>query len=453
MVDDAEPLRGRRLHLFGIGGRGMAPLAIAAKHLGAEVSGCDRDGHPGRVADIERVGATVLHGHDPEHVRPGVEFVATSVAPSDHPEVRRAEQVAGGVRHRTDLLADVLAARPSIGVTGSHGKGTVTALAGGALAESGFDPLTVVGASVPAFGGVVRLGSGPVVAEVDDSDLTLARVTADVAVVTNLDDDHPYLPTTLGDAVAAVGDFVANARSRVIIGPGPRAERLAARASAPVWRYGRDFRVRRLATAAGETRIVLHGPDGARAEAVVRLVGGATEANAALAFAAALALGADPDTAARGLGTVDGIHRRMEQIAEVDGVRVFDDFGGKHPVNVRRGLESLRRHFPDGRIIALFSPYGPYLAPWGFRYARAFSGADEVLVLPSAFSPDFAAEDRDDDRWISSFTVPVARVGSDDEGVARAVAAARPGDVIVLFAQVNASLVIAHRVRDALAAR
>lgn len=431
----------------------MAPLAIAARHLGADVSGCDRAGHPDRIADVERVGVRVEHRHDPAHIERGVEFVATSVAATDHPEVRRAVDVASGVRHRTDLLADVLRARTSAGITGSHGKGTVTALAAGALAEAGLDPLAVIGASVPAFGGIARLGSGPIVAEVDDSDLTLARVTSDVAVATNLDDDHPYLPTRLEDAVAAVGDFLANATSRVIVGPGPRAERLAARASAPVWRYGRDFRVRRLSAAGGETRIALSGPDGAREEATVRLLGGATETNAALAFATALALGADPAAAARGLGAVDRIVRRMEPVGEVDGVRVFDDFGGKHPTNVRRGLESLRRHFPHARIIALFVPYGPYLTRWGYRYARSFSGADEVLLLPPAFSADFAAEGRADDDWLDAFSVPLSRVESEAEGVAEAVARARPGDVVVLFAQVNASLVVAHDIRDALAAR
>lgn len=432
-----RPLIGERYHLFGIAGRGMAPLALATRHLGADVTGCDRRGQQETDQALAAAGLDYARDHSATHVEPGVRFVATSVAPPEEPEVLAAER-SGGVLHRTDLLARVLEVRPGVGVTGSHGKGTVTALAAAALEAGGLDPLAIVGVTVPDLGGMVRLGAGPTVAEVDDSDLSLARVGTEVAVVTNLDDDHPHLPASLAQAVEGVGGFVSRARSRVILGPSPRTERLAAYAEAEVWRYRRDFSARTVSTDAGGTRLDLTGPDGTRVSALVRLLGPQTAANASLAFAVALAYGADPEAAAAGLSTVGTIRRRLEPVGVRDGVRVFDDFGAKHPACVRGGLETLRRHFPDARVIAVFEAYGPYLARWGRRYAKALSLADHLVVAPAAFSGDYAAGAPFDERWAEACSLPPVLVADRAEAADTAMSLARPGDVVVSFAQIGA---------------
>jgi UDP-N-acetylmuramate--alanine ligase len=431
----ARPLAGESYHLFGIAGRGMAPLALATRHLGASVTGCDRDGRAETDEALAAGGLTYDRHHSETHVVPGVAFVATSVAASDEPEVVAATR-AGGVLHRTDLLARVLEARPGAGVTGSHGKGTVAALAAAAMKAAGLDPLAIVGVTVPDLGGMVRLGGGPTVAEVDDSDLSLARVVTEVAVVTNLDDDHPHLPSSLSQAVEGVGEFVSKAQHRVVLGPSPRMERLAAYAEAEVWRYRKDFSARTISTDSEGTRLVLTAPDGTRVPALVRLIGPQTAANASLAFATAIALGAEPEAAAAGLASVGTIRRRLEPMGIRDGVRVFDDFGAKHPACVRGGLETLRRHFPEARIIAVFEAYGPYLARWGRRFARALSLADLVVVAPAGFSPDYADGPRFDERWTDACSVPPVLVGSRAEAASTAMSQARPGDVVVSFAQV-----------------
>lgn len=431
-----RPLAGESYHLFGIAGRGMAPLALAARHLGASVTGCDRRGQEETDAALATAGLDYDRDHSETHVAPGVTFVATSVAPAEEPEVLAAER-AGGVLHRTDLLARVLEARPGVGVTGSHGKGTVTALAAAAMEAAGLDPLAVVGVTVPDLGGMVRLGGGPTVAEVDDSDLSLARVGTEVAVVTNLDDDHPHLPGSLSQAVVGVGEFVAKARSRVVLGPSPRMERLAAYAEAEVWRYRRDFSARTLSTGADGTRLELTGPDGTRVPALVRLLGPQTAANASLAYAAALAVGAEPEAAAAGLATVGTIRRRLEPMGVRGGVRVFDDFGAKHPACVRGGVETLRRHFPEARVIAAFEAYGPYLARWGRRFAKALSLADHVVVAPAVFSADYAAGARFDERWTDACSVPLVLVADREAAARTAMDLARAGDVVVSFAQLG----------------
>jgi UDP-N-acetylmuramate--alanine ligase len=431
-------LDGARLHLFGIAGRGMAPLAIVAQHLGATVDGCDRAGIAYARASLERAGIPVLATHDPDHLKDDPELVATSIAPESNDEIRVAID-RGILWHRTDLLAATLRDRPGAGVTGSHGKGTVVALTAVALAHAGLDPVALVGANVPQFGGTARLGSGPLVAEVDDSDLTLSRVSSRVAVVTNLDYDHPHLDTSLEQVVGGVGAFVSNASERVILGPSPRAGRLEEFARAEVWRYGRDYSGRVTSIRDGITRVEVSARGAGAHSATLRLIGPQPAHNAALAFASAVSLGADPAAAAAGLEDLSTITRRLELVGSANGVRVFDDFGGKHPINIRRGLAVLRRHYPDARITALFEPYGPYLARWGNRYARALSDADNVVFLPARYLADYAAEGTDSGQWRAVCRAPNSVAADHDSGVATAMSDSRPGDVVVIFTQINLS--------------
>ena len=422
----------------------MAPLAVAARHLGAEVSGCDRAGVPEIHDYLTRSGIEYERDHAVDHAAPGTTVVATSVAPADHPEIMAADRL-GARWHRTDLLARVMGSRRSVGVTGSHGKGTVVALTGTAVAEAGLDPLVVVGVPVPAFDGLSRLGAGPVVAEVDDSDLSLTRVVTDVAVVTNLDDDHPHLDVRLRHAVHGVGEYVAQARQLVILGSSPRAGALEQYAAAPVWRLGRDIGVRTLSTAGGETRLELRGPGGEREQAVVRLLGPRTGANAALAFASALALGADPAAAAAGLGTITALSRRLQPLGAPRGIRIFDDFGGKHPIAMREGLLALRRHYPEARLTVVFEPFGPYLARWGHRYARLLGAADRVVIAPPVFHPDYPTGARFDREWTRACAVEPVLAADRDDAADTALRLSEPGDVVVFFAQIHSARLMAAR--------
>ncbi|MDX6372587.1 MAG: UDP-N-acetylmuramate--alanine ligase [Nocardioidaceae bacterium] len=430
-VPDGRPLTGERYHLVGLAGRGMAPLAVAARHLGAQVSGCDHGGLRHYLDFLHAAGIDPATTHSIRHFAGGATVVASSVVPAELPELVAAA-AAGRLWHRTDLLARVLATRRSLGVSGSHGKGTVAALAAAALEGAGLDPLAILGVMVPRYAGATRLGAGPIVAEVDDSDLTVSRVCVDVAVVTNLDHDHPYLDHRLADAVQAVGEFVGKARERVLVGPSPRAERLAAHAKVEVWRVGRELTARTMAVGSGETRLELRAPDGVREEATIRLIGPRSGPNAALAFGAALSFGAEPAAAAAGLGTLDRLYQRLEPIVERDGVRIFADYGFKHPVNMRTGLEALRRHFPRARIVAVFEPYVGYLAPWGRRYARALGLAERVVLAPPTGTEDFPDGRPFDPAWYDACPVPVVHADK-AEALDAGLAECRPGDVLVLF--------------------
>ena len=422
----------------------MAPLAVVARHLGAEVTGCDRAPADEPAEWLLAQGLGFARSHGAEHLEAGATAVATSVADGSDPEVVAAR--AQGLWHRTDLLAHVLRQQPSVGVTGSHGKGTVAALTTAALAAAGFDPSALLGLAAPELGGFARLGSGPVVAEVDDSDNSLSRVDTDVSVVTALDDDHPHLDVTLEQKVQGVGEYVGRASRRVLLGDSPRAARLSSYAHAEVWRYGHELSGRVVDRSRAGTVVRLRAPDGVQAEARLRTIVVRAEMNAALAWAAALSLGADPEAAATGLGDLTTLTRRMQLLGEHEGVAVVDDMGAKHPAAIRGALDTLRRHYPAGRVVAVFEPFGLFLPRWGNRYARALSGADEVLLLPPFGLADYASGSSHDPDWYLPCRAPVRQVADHAAVVAEARKVTRPGDVLVVLTHRGASRHLARSV-------
>ena len=373
------PLGGLRLHLLGVRGRGMGPVAIAASAAGALVDGCDasRDG----PTALDATGILVLLGHDPRHVE-DARLVATTLASPGHPEVRTALE-AGVAHHRADLLAALIRDRRAVTVTGTKGKGTVAALVGLALVELGEDPLVLLGVHAPQLGGPLRLGGGRAVAEADESDGTIARIPAEISVVTNAWFDHPHYPRTLRETLDSTAEHLARVppAGRVVLGPGRHLRELERAARAPVWRLGRDVRATVVSRDGAAIRVRFGDPEGGSATGRLRIFSAAPREHAALGYAALRAAGYEPEPAAAALGALVGLSRRFELVGEAAGVRIFDDHGN-HPEPIRRTVRSLRALGPR-RLHAVFEPHrNEAILRWGLRLAPALAEADRVVMLP-----------------------------------------------------------------------
>ena len=200
---------GRRIHLIGIGGVGMAGLAVLLKDLGARVDGCDKYETP-RTRWLARQGIPVATGHDPRHVVGADYVVVTPAVHPDNPEFRAARRVL----YRGQVLAALSARRETIAVCGSHGKTTTATFTAKLLRALGEDPAWAIGGETGAFP-VAHAGKGPLVVEADESDGTLAQYTAATLVVTNCEYDHPDHFKTRADYRACFD--AARARAKDVI--------------------------------------------------------------------------------------------------------------------------------------------------------------------------------------------------------------------------------------------
>src|ERR671922_1904266 len=150
------PWAGRRLHFVGIGGAGMSGLAIVARALGAEVTGSDRSPDSPYLL---RTGLTAVP-HDAANVPDGAEVVVSSAIPPDNPERVAARERGLRELHRADLLGEITRLRPTIAVTGTHGKTTTSSMIVHALRGCAMDPAYLVGGEVRSTGSNAGWGTG-----------------------------------------------------------------------------------------------------------------------------------------------------------------------------------------------------------------------------------------------------------------------------------------------------
>ena len=296
------PLSGRKLWLAGIGGAGMSGYAILARALGAEVSGWDKRETP-YLAGVRSAGISVeVSDGPPEPPSDAEVFVSTAFA----------GRVEGA--SRAELLAELAGLADSIVVAGAHGKTTTTAMIAFVLDRLGRDPSFLIGGDVPQLGGNARAGSGWLVVEGDESDRSVFALPATVAVVTNVELDHH---ATFGSDAELEEAF----------------EEWTSGIETVIW--GRDL------------------------EAVafeLAVSGEHNRLNAACALAALEAVDVPRADAERLLAEFTGAKRRFQLRGEVNGIRVYDDYG-HHPAEIAATLETARSLANGGRVLALFQPH------------------------------------------------------------------------------------------------
>lgn len=383
---------GKRVHFVGIGGAGLSAIARVLMEQGALVSGSDLA--LSRVAqDLARDGARVFTGHKAEHVDGAEMVVVSSAVPPSNVEVQAAQEAGVPVLRRPELIGRMMEGHVGVAVAGTHGKTTTTAMIASILLEAGYDPTFIVGGVIAGLETNARAGQGPhFVVEADEYDRTFLSLTPTVAVVTNVEHDHPDCYPTFADfreAFEAFADRVPPDGLLAVCWDDPVARELGERRQkrgattffglgegAP-WRAeevranfagGVDF----LATRGGELLGLVR----------LRLPGHHNASNAMAALAVADFLGV-PFRVARGVLTeFRGVGRRFEIKGEASGVTVIDDYA-HHPTEIRATLRAARGRYPHRSLWAVWQPH-TYSRTRALlkEFARAFDEADHVILLP-----------------------------------------------------------------------
>lgn len=361
----------RRLHFIGVGGAGMSGLALVCHELGAEVSGSDRS----RSSYLERVedaGVAVSVGHQASNLPDGAEVVVSTAIGPDNPELARAQEEGRRVLHRSDMLAELCAAKRTIAVAGTHGKTTTTGMLTWAMRELGMDPAFFIGGELPGVGpdGLPAnsgWGTGEwVVVEADESDGSFLALDPEVAIITNIEMDHHSRWSGLAELREAFAAFAA------------KADRLVEPYESGVGAPGTGTSVE--AAAEGSSRIAFDLDRPGPREVPLVVPGEHNLLDARAAIAAMEAIGVEPGAASRALARFPGVKRRLEYKGDSRGARVYDDYA-HHPTEVEASLTALRGLGPD-RLIAVFQPH-LYSRTKAFSqpFGTALALADDVVVL------------------------------------------------------------------------
>lgn len=369
-----------RVHLVGIGGAGMSAIARILAQRGHVVSGSDlNDGRA--VSALRALGVRIDIGHDAEHVSDCDVVVISTAVPADNPEVVAAIARGVPVVQRARMLADTLVGDRAVLVAGTHGKTTTTSMVVVALHAAGMDPTFAIGGELNEAGTNAHAGTDRVaVAEADESDRSFLAYAPDVAIVTNVELDHPEVYRDLDDVLDTFVAFLARRPAggvAVVCIDDPGVRRLLGRISGPVVTYGTAAEAEvRLVERDGQPNVLIAG---ATHPLVLGVPGHHNLLNAAAAIAACRSLGAPIAGVLEGLARFRGAVRRFQRLGEIDGVSVVDDYA-HHPTELRATLAAARGTGAE-RVVCVVQPHRySRTAVLGEELGRAAAGADIVVV-------------------------------------------------------------------------
>jgi UDP-N-acetylmuramate--alanine ligase len=382
-LDVPDPTGWRRVHVIGIGGAGMRQIARILMARGVEVTGSDLK-ETGPVRALRREGAAVHVPHHPDHVGEPDAVVISSAIPAVNSELRAARDRGLVVLTRAQALAAIVRGSRAIAVGGSHGKTTTTSMIAVILDRAGLDPSFLIGGDLNEIGSGAGHGAGEAfVVEADESDGTFLLLDRDIAVITNVDEEHhSFYPGGRAEVEAAFAAFARAARRVVACGDEDAGVRQAMASEAvPVLWYGfgedNDLVVRPDdGQARGARAVASMGEE--RAEIVLDVPGRMNLLNAAAAVGVATLLGVPFAEAARAVGAFTGVRRRFERKGEVRGAVFVDDYA-HHPTEVAATLEIARGR--GRRLVAVFQPhrYSRTEAMWR-QMGQSLVAADAAVV-------------------------------------------------------------------------
>ena len=383
------------IHFIGIGGTGLSAIARVLLEQGYQVSGSDLNPSP-LFTSVKQAGGSVILGHKADNIQGADLVIRSSAVPEDNPEIQAALAAGIPVLKRADFLGRLTAGKVVLAVAGSHGKTTTTSMVVWILSNLGYDPSFIVGGVVNNLNTNARAGSGEhFVIEADEYDYMFLGLRPDLAVVTNVEHDHPDIFPTPDSFEDAFRRFVANLeedgtlivcadnQGALALKEGLKSGQILKTYGLgnPDWEYSAlNLRVNPMAGMDFDLRI--QESDGETLLPVSLLLPGEHNVlNALAAFALADGLGIDREKIVQSLGEFSGSGRRFEIRKELDGVLLVDDYA-HHPTEIKATLAAARRVYPDRYIRVLWQPHTYSRTATLFEdFTTAFPEADQVLVL------------------------------------------------------------------------
>lgn len=407
----------QRVHFIGIGGTGLSAIALVLLERGIPVSGSDRQASQ-QTFRLQAVGARIFIGHAPQNLE-GVDLVVRSSAiPDSNPEVQAARALGLPVFKRVDYLGQLTAGFATLAVAGTHGKTTTTGMIAWMLTDLGLDPSFIIGSTSINLGVNAHAGQGEYfVIEADEYDRMFHGLHPALAVVTNIEHDHPDCFPTPQEYFQAFQQFASHVAPDgvlLVCGDYNLAREVAESITVPVIAYGVDnpgntYQAHSLSPnlrggydfIAVRRELPSHGkvlPGNQRQAVHLQVPGRHNVQNALAALAVADQLGLDWARAAKTLDAYLGTERRFEVRGEVDGVIVIDDYA-HHPTEIRATLQAARDRYPQRRLWAVWQPHTysrtrTLLAEFAAAFGnRAYSPVDQIVV--TAVYPAREPEPRD----------------------------------------------------------
>ena len=383
------------VHFIGIGGIGMSGLAQIMNNMGFNIQGSDLNRNK-NTDRLIKLGIKVYFGHHQKNLNKATMIVISSAVKKDNGELIAARHKKLSVFNRGEMLANIVALKKNIVITGSHGKTTTTSLVANILEEAGLDPTIINGGVINSLKNNAQLGKGEwAVIESDESDGSFLKLPITYSIVTNVDKEHLDFYGSFEKLKKSFCTFIEKTpsfgKSLICIDNDNLKSLLPKCKTLNFLTYGFDKYSNYQITNVRKNKnysifdLKLKFPSKKTANIkniVVNLIGDHNITNATASIAIALNLGIKTSKIKKALKKFLGIQRRFTKVFSVGKREFYDDYA-HHPTEIKAVINSARQVYKDRKIICVFQPHRYSRVKFlKNEFASSFKSSDVVVLCP-----------------------------------------------------------------------
>tara|TARA_B100001123_G_scaffold345974_1_gene394124 strand:- start:324 stop:1721 length:1398 start_codon:yes stop_codon:yes gene_type:complete len=383
------------VHFIGIGGIGMSGLAQIMKNTGFIIQGSDSSRNK-NTERLIKLGIKVYFGHHQKHLKKATMIVISSAIKKNNRELKFARSKKLPIFKRGDMLANIVALKKNIIVTGSHGKTTTTSLVANILLEAGLDPTVINGGVINSFKNTAQLGKGDwAVIESDESDGSFLKLPVTYSIVTNVDKEHLDYYKNFNNLKKSFKEFIEKTpsfgKSLVCSDDSNLRSIILSCNKNNLLTYGfnkkSNYQIKNVKKNSNGSTFDLSTNFSKNKNfniknIKVNLLGDHNIRNTTASISIALNLGIKISKIKKALKKFLGIQRRFTKIFSIEEREFFDDYA-HHPTEIMAVINSAKEVYKNRKVITVFQPH---------RYSRvkalkrefslSFKKSDTVILCP-----------------------------------------------------------------------
>ena len=383
----------KRIHFVGIGGAGMIGIARVLLKKGYKISGSDIIDSDD-LKKLREDGAKVSIGHLKENIKGSNLVVVSSAIDKSNPEIIKAKKDSITIIPRAEMLGSIMIGYESIAVAGSHGKTTTTSMIAKILSVANLSPTYVVGGKVLSTDENSDLGEGKyLVAEADESDGTFTHLQPDVAVLTNIDDDHLVhynnIFDNLLDSFVSFSENVPFYGYLLINSDDKNIKKISKRISRTQISFGEskkaNYQIINIEPVNGRQNFeIFDKKNNKNLKFKLNLPGRHNVFNAAASIGVAMEEGIPISAIKKGISEFSGVGRRYEKHnikINQKKIVLIDDYG-HHPLEIDSNINAYREEFPNKKVCMIFQPHRFSRTAQLFDdFIRVLNKTDSLILL------------------------------------------------------------------------
>ena len=391
------------VHFMGIGGSGVAPIAIIAKKMGFEVSGCDAATEGYYYNKLKELNIEIMKGHDEQHLN-GIDVLAVTPAifdlNPDHPEIVQAGEKDILMTWQEFMGKYIQKDKKTIAISGTHGKSTTTVLMANVLEVAGLEPWALAGTIYKPWGSGARIGDSEFfVCEADEFNNNFHNYHPGIEIINNIEMDHPEFFEDFTEVKNSFKKFIMNLTQPKILVVNEESQGIREvldelkeeiiKNDIKVIGYYiknkyefpfyKEYKGSFIGCDLEKTMFEVTCSNSTE-KFEMMLKGLHNISNTLGVIAASMEIGIETSKMKDAIKTFEGIGRRSELICNINDIMVFDDYA-HHPTEVSAVINAFKLSYPDRRIIIVIEPHQISRLNLFFEeFSQALSLADYVIV-------------------------------------------------------------------------